>query len=135
MADKNIKLNLQVVPVPIIEVPGSRILQVLGNLLDNAECAMPEGGAVAIQLQKKDRHVVLSFSDSGCGIEGKDLPHIFEPFYTTRGISAGGDQPCAGLGLSVVHGIVGELGAEIKASSQLGKGTAFTISFPIKRDG
>jgi signal transduction histidine kinase len=134
LADKNIKLNLQVVPVPIVEVPGSRILQVLGNLLDNAENAMPDGGEVNIRLEKKDRCVVLVFSDTGCGISPKDLPHIFEPFYTTRGIASGGDQPCAGLGLSVVHGIIGELGATIKASSQVQKGTTFTMSFPVKRN-
>ncbi len=133
LADKNIKLEVQILPVPIVEVPGSRILQVLGNLLDNAENAMPGGGTVSIRLEQKEQQVVLSFSDTGCGISPRDLPHIFEPFYTTRGVASGGDHPCAGLGLSVVHGILGELNATIEAASQLQKGTTFTILFPVRR--
>ncbi|KPK75545.1 MAG: hypothetical protein AMJ79_11000 [Phycisphaerae bacterium SM23_30] len=129
LAEKNIKLELHMQGVPIFEVPGSRMHQVLGNLLDNAEHALPRGGTVAIDLQRQDEQLVLRFSDNGFGIEPKDLPHIFEPFYTTRGVSGGGDQTCAGLGLSVVHGVVRELGGNIDVASRLGKGTTFTIRF------
>ncbi len=133
LAEKHIKLEVQIMPVPIVEVPGSRILQVLGNLLDNAENAMPGGGTVRVRLEPKGEQVMLEFSDTGCGIHPRDLPHIFEPFFTTRGIASGGDHPSAGLGLSVVHGILGELGASIEAASELHQGSTFTLYFPVRR--
>ncbi len=133
LAEKNIKLELHLRGVPIMEVPGSRMYQVLGNLLDNAEYAQSDGGAVSIELQRQNDDLVLSFTDDGCGIEPKDLPHIFEPFYTTRGVTGGGDQSCVGLGLSVVHGVVRELGGVIDVSSRLGKGTTFNIRFPLNK--
>ena len=132
LAEKNIKLELRIQGAPILEVPGSRMHQVLGNLLDNAEHAMPEGGNITIDLNRQDNQVVLRFADTGCGIEPRHLPHIFEPFYTTRGTVAGGNQTSIGLGLSVVHGVIGELGGTIDVASQLNKGTTFTMRFPVK---
>ena len=106
LAEKNINLELHLEAVPMVEVIGSRLHQMLGNLLDNAENAMPDGGNVRIGLTHQAEHVVLTFADTGCGIAKKDAPHIFEPFFTTRGTLQGGSQKSAGLGLSVVHGIV-----------------------------
>ena len=132
LAEKNIKLELRIQGAPILEVPGSRMHQVLGNLLDNAENAMADGGAITIDLTRQDDQIILRFADTGCGIEPKDLPHIFEPFYTTRGTVAGGDQTSVGLGLSVVHGVIRELGGVIDVASQRNKGATFTIRFPVK---
>jgi PAS domain S-box-containing protein len=128
---KNISVKLHMQSIPIVEVPGSRIHQVLGNLLDNSEFAMPQGGKIEVTLERRDEEVVLSFTDSGCGIAAKDLPHIFDPFFTTRGVSGGGDHPAAGMGLSVVHGIIRELGGRIEVESEVGRGAAFRIYFPI----
>jgi PAS domain S-box-containing protein len=133
LAEKNIKLELHLEAVPVVEVIGSRLHQMLGNLLDNAENAMPDGGNVRIGLKRQAEHVILTFADTGSGIAEKDVPHIFEPFFTTRGTLQGGNQKSAGLGLSVVHGIVRELGGDIKLDSKINQGTTFTIRFPIDK--
>lgn len=132
LADNNIELKLNLTPVPVYEVPGSRLHQVLGNLLENAECAMPDGGHIHIALTQVGEKLQLTFADTGCGISERDLPHVFEPFFTKRGTAGGGDAPCAGLGLSVVHGVVRELGGTIEIQSELNKGTILTIQFPLK---
>jgi len=134
LAEKNIKLELHLRSVPVLEVPGSRMHQILGNLLDNAEHAMPNGGAIWINLYHEGDDAVMQFSDTGRGIDAKTLPRIFEPFFTTRGTLAGGNQSSAGLGLSVVHGIVRELGGTITANSKLGQGTTFTVRLPLASD-
>jgi len=133
LAEKNIKLELHLEPIPVVEVIGSRLHQLLGNLLDNAENAMPAGGNIRISLSRETEHVILTFADTGCGIPEKDVPHIFEPFFTTRGTLQGGNQKSAGLGLSVVHGIVRELGGDIDIKSKPDQGTTFTIRFPIDK--
>lgn len=132
LSEKNITLDLHLQAVPIYEVSGTRIHQILGHLLDNSERAMNKGGTVTIDLHPRDNDLIMKFSDTGAGIEPADLPHIFEPFYTTEGVVSGGDYPSSGLGLAVVHGIVRELGASITVESQVGKGTTFTINFPEK---
>jgi PAS domain S-box-containing protein len=130
---KNISVKVHMRSIPVIEVPGSRIHQVLGNLLDNSEFAMPDGGKIELALERQDEEVALSFSDTGCGIDSKDLPHIFDPFFTTRGVSGGGDHPAAGMGLAVVHGIIRELNGRIEVESQPGHGATFRIFFPIPK--
>lgn len=132
LAEKNIKLELHMQAVPVFEVPGTRIHQMLGNLLDNAENAMPHGGDIDIELHRRGENVFLEFRDTGCGIEPNILPHIFEPFFTTRGVSGGGDHPNSGLGLAVVDGIIRELSGAVRVKSTPGKGTAFIIRFPAK---
>lgn len=131
LAQKHIKLTLDLQPVPTFAVPGSRMHQILGNLLDNAENAMPKGGTVTITLRERHRSIELIISDTGKGIAKDDLPHIFEPFFTTQGTMRGGDSPSAGLGLSVVHGVVRELGGKIFVRSQQDVGTTFTMRFPL----
>lgn len=133
LADKNISLKLQLHATPIYEVPGTRINQVFGNLLDNAERAMPEGGDITIKIEYSQPYINVTFSDTGCGIDQKDIPHIFEPFFTTQGLISGGNQQSAGLGLSVVLGIVRELGGTIDVTSKPQQGTTFIMRFPIEK--
>jgi len=134
LAEKNIKLEMHLQAVPVYEVPGSRIHQVLGNLFDNAECAMSAGGTITISVGRDGSDLVMTVSDTGTGIAPDVLPHIFEPFFTTRGTIAGGNQRrSSGLGLSVVHGIISELGGQIQVASKPGRGTTFTIQFPFEK--
>jgi len=133
LGEKNIKLKLDLCPVPIVAVEANRMHQALGNLLTNAEEAMPGGGVVEIGLRDAGDEVALTFSDTGVGIPPQDLPLVFEPFFTTKGLLAGGDKVNPGLGLSVVHGIILEMGGRIEAQSTVGAGTTFTIFFPVKK--
>lgn len=130
LAERSIKLTLDLRPVPIVAVEANRMHQVLGNLLTNAEEAMPDGGEVRLSVNADAAYVWLDFADTGCGIAEENLSMIFAPFFTTKGTLAGGDAGHPGLGLSVVHGIVTELGGEISVTSAPGQGTAFRIRFP-----
>jgi len=135
LAEKGIEVRLDLHPVPMFAVDANRMHQVLGNLLTNTEEAMPDGGTLSIALESRDGQIVLHFDDDGPGIQPEHLPLVFEPFFTTKGLLAGGDRANPGLGLSVAHGIVTEMGGKITVSSRPGEGTRFTITFPIPQDG
>jgi signal transduction histidine kinase len=125
-----IGVDLEMNPVPIVAVEANRMHQVLGNLLSNAEDAMPDGGTLRLAIGCDDHWVWLDFADTGAGITAEHLPLVFEPFFTTKGLLAGGHAGNPGLGLSVVHGIIMEMGGEIAATSEPDQGAGFRIRFP-----
>jgi two-component system NtrC family sensor kinase len=110
------------------EVTGdkSRLEDVFLNLFINAADAMKGGGTLTITtMQGTDNSVKILISDTGKGIEEKDLPHIFEPFFTTKEPGQG-----TGLGLPIAYGIIRKHNGSIDAESEPGKGTTFIVSLP-----
>jgi two-component system phosphate regulon sensor histidine kinase PhoR len=111
-----------------------RLEQALVNLLDNAVKFNKEGGEAKIETcVTPDSRVMIAVSDTGRGIPSDDLPRIFERFYRVdkaRSREVGG----TGLGLSIVRHVVERMDGTIKVESRLGKGTTFTISFPMTTD-
>jgi two-component system, cell cycle sensor histidine kinase and response regulator CckA len=121
--------------------PG-QLEQVLMNLAVNARDAMPHGGRLAFltsvvridepDLERPDMpllpgdYVLLSVSDSGCGMDENVLDRLFEPFFTTKDLGRG-----TGLGLSTVYGIVKQSGGAIRVQSVPGEGTTFRLHFPL----
>lgn len=103
----------------------TRIQQLIYILLDNAFRYTKEG-QVILSLQTKDEKIVLSVSDTGCGIPINDLPYIFDRFY--RG-DLSREKGGSGLGLSIAKAIVKAHGGKIYASSDDGKGSVFTVLF------
>ena len=118
----------------------TQIQQIAMNLLTNAFQAMGDGGTARIELDCVDvreprplihgtlaagKYVKLVVSDTGKGISPEMLERIFDPFFTTKGVGEG-----TGLGLSVVHGIVVDLGGAIEVTSKPGLGTTFAIWLP-----
>ena len=112
--------------------PGA-IAQVLTNFVTNSLLHGFEGrkgGHIRITAQPEFdfSHVLLRYSDDGCGIPPENLRRVFEPFFTTRR-GAGG----SGLGLHIVHNVVTEtLGGTVSVTSEPGKGTEFVVRFPLK---
>jgi signal transduction histidine kinase len=116
--------------IPDVLCSPSQFNQVILNLVTNAAQAMDQQGTITITTAKHDRERVrIEVADTGCGIPTEILPKIFDPFFTTKEIGQG-----TGLGLSIVHKIIESHGGEIKAESEVGKGTKFTILLPIKPD-
>ncbi|MBL8755400.1 MAG: HAMP domain-containing protein [Planctomycetes bacterium] len=104
--------------------------QVCVNLLVNALQAMPDGGKLGLALTTTGDEVRLAIADTGCGIADEHLPHVFEPFFTTRGSDPDPARRGTGLGLSVSWGIVHAHGGRIDVRSQRGAGTTFTVVLP-----
>ena len=126
----------------IIEADATQIHQIVMNLCTNAGHAMQEeGGTLDVKLIRVEvdrqtasqhhelhdgRHVRLTVTDTGCGMDPEILEHIFDPYFTTKEVGEG-----TGLGLSVVHGIVNTHNGAITVESEPGKGTTFHVYFPI----
>lgn len=128
-----IRLAAHLAPnLPPVRVDAVEIERALVNLVVNARDVVPVGGTVAISTREAinaDGHwVEITVADNGPGIRDVDLPHIFEPFYSTR-VGAGG----TGLGLATVLGTAEQHGGTVRAQTQLGKGSSFTMSLPAVR--
>lgn len=103
----------------------SQLQQVIVNLANNAQDAMPEGGVFTLRSGAAGDMALLTVSDTGSGIYKHEKEKIFEPFFTTKEIGKG-----PGLGLSIVYGIIKKHGGNIMVDSELGRGTTFRISLP-----
>lgn len=138
---KNIEILLELSrPLKPIMADPSQLCQIIMNLAVNGRDAMPNGGKLVMKtsnliLEDVDclsqpkltpgTYVSLSVSDTGHGIDEKDVDHIFEPFYTTKEPGKG-----SGLGLATVYGIVHQNNGHISLESRTGVGTTFRILFP-----
>ncbi len=122
----------------------TQVHQVFGNLATNAAQAMPDGGSLRITLEclslaqgrsattgsiEAGDYVVLTVSDTGGGIAPENRQRIFDPFFTTKEVNVG-----TGLGLSLVHGIVFELGGAVDVTSTVGEGSTFVVYLPRSGD-
>ncbi|MBI5723884.1 MAG: PAS domain-containing protein [Planctomycetes bacterium] len=132
LAKRNIKLALDLKPTPPVRLDSNRMHQILGNLLTNAEEAMPAGGQISLGLDAAGDEIVVTFADTGCGIRPEHLGKIFQPFFTTKGPLHGGSQNNPGLGLAMVHGMVMDMGGRIFVESEPDRGAKFSMFFPVR---
>ncbi|HCA59489.1 MAG TPA: hypothetical protein DEP46_16085, partial [Blastocatellia bacterium] len=139
---KNIEVKSDVpADLPVISADPTQIHQVLMNLSINARDAMPEGGMLSIEASRVNiddnyakmspdavpgEHIVIAVSDTGLGMPPDVKKQIFDPFFTTKDIGRG-----TGLGLSTVLTIVKSHGGFINVYSEPGKGSRFSIYFPV----
>ncbi len=120
--------GLQVIPridpdLPLLQGDRENLKLALGNVLENALEATAPGGTVTVTAAGEGDGVRLEVEDTGRGIPRGELPHVFDPFYTSK--MAG-----AGMGLTLVHRIVTRHGGEVDIESDQGRGTRVSISLP-----
>jgi len=142
---EDVDLQLRLHPQPLLTRADAGMLdQVLMNLVVNARDAMPTGGRLTIETSERlltnepgsapteaprGRYICVRVTDTGTGIEPRHLPHIFEPFYTTKDPSKG-----TGLGLATAFGIVKQHGGWLTVDSVLGQGATFQVLLPSTED-
>ncbi|MBI3804342.1 MAG: HAMP domain-containing protein [Nitrospirae bacterium] len=118
--------------LPMIKADYSQLRQAILNLFINAIQAMPSGGRLKIStrpeaVQNGREVVAVEFKDTGIGIAPENLPHLFEPYFTTK-------VNGFGLGLAIVSRIIEAHGGNIRVESQLGEGARFILTLPIERE-
>ncbi|WP_066735926.1 phosphate regulon sensor histidine kinase PhoR [Cupriavidus sp. D384] len=110
------------------------LLSALGNLVSNAVRYTPDGGRIAIRMTFTDGHSVFSVSDTGLGIAPEHIPRLTERFYRvdrSRSRDTGG----TGLGLAIVKHVLSRHHADLRVTSEVGRGSTFRIVFPVDRSG
>jgi signal transduction histidine kinase len=120
--------------LPLVNIDGRRIGQVLRNLIDNAVKHTGSGGIINVTAGSQHDSISISVSDTGEGIPEADLPNIFERFYRvdrSRNRATGG----SGLGLTIAKRLVEAHGGTIEVQSELGKGSRFTFTISVNPDG
>jgi PAS domain S-box-containing protein len=128
-----------------VYIDAGQVEQVIANIAINARDAMPTGGKLTIMTSTLElkgigemlggvfvpsgRYAALLISDTGCGMDENTRAHVFEPFFTTKGSSG------TGLGLATVYGIVKQSNGFVWVDSEVGRGTTFTMMFPVAASG
>jgi len=127
----------------LVRADPGQVEQVIVNLAVNARDAMPEGGTLTLETKTADvteayarehggksagRYAKVTVADTGCGMDPEILARAFEPFFTTKPLGRG-----TGLGLSTVYGIAQQSGGLISVSSEVARGTTFSLYLPLER--
>lgn len=139
----SIHLTMELTPkIPLAKVDATGFEAALLNLIVNARDAMPQGGIIKLKTEKvelenqqvgnlaKGSYIKISVQDSGTGITRDVLPHILEPFFTTKEVGKG-----TGLGLSQVYGFIVQSEGDITIESEVGIGTTIALYLPTIQDG
>jgi signal transduction histidine kinase/CheY-like chemotaxis protein len=124
--------------LPAIKADKQQLEMAILNLAVNARDAMPDGGALSLSIRRAEEglpdrlapgdYLVLSVRDNGCGMDARTLQAATEPFFTTKSTGQG-----TGLGLSMVDGLVSQLGGRLDIASQPGAGTEIRMFLPVVR--
>lgn len=128
----NIVINKELDPdVPDMYIDENQFKSVINNLAMNAADAMPQGGTLTVKTlyNLHNDSITIIVSDTGTGIKEEHLDKIFDPFFTTKEQGKG-----TGLGLAVTYGIIKRYYGNIDVQSEIGKGTIFTITFPLAKN-
>jgi CheY-like chemotaxis protein len=120
-----IRLNLHINSNALVRGDESELREVLVNMVFNAVDAMPAGGTLTLATNENEEHVIISVSDTGCGMTPEVRSRIFDPFFTTKGKAGNG------LGLAVSYGIILRHEGTIEVVSATGSGSTFNIKLPV----
>ena len=126
--DKQVDYDIDIPEQPVrVRLDMDSYMRIINNLIQNV-IAHSHADKVEISLSKKKNNMRLLVADNGVGIEKEDLKHIFERLYKC---DKGRSEKGSGLGLSIVHQLVEKMGGNITVESLPGKGTEFTLLFPL----
>lgn len=131
---RNIEFTLNLPTLPVLPVPRTQLLTILRNIAQNALEAMPNGGSLRIDVSVSESTAVIAISDTGHGLDKDTQSRIFEPFWSTKDDRAQGTT-ATGMGLAIAHGLAQVIGATITVTSELDKGTNFTVTIPQPAEG
>ncbi len=125
-----IDVKTDLTPIPHISGNASEIREVLTNMIFNSVDAMPAGGKLTLSsnLSKDKGFIEININDTGVGMSEEVRRQVFDPLFTTKGVTH------TGMGLSVSYGIITRHGGEIDVKSTEGKGSTFTIRFPVSKE-
>ncbi|OQY51030.1 MAG: two-component sensor histidine kinase [Desulfobacteraceae bacterium 4572_87] len=125
---RSIRITIEIADnLPNVDTDAGRLQQVILNIINNAFAAMENNGQLQVKAAPAGKdHIVLTISDTGCGIPEADIKRVFEPFFSTKTGKGG-----TGLGLSITYGLVEQLGGAINVTSEVNRGTTFTITLPL----
>jgi signal transduction histidine kinase len=114
-------------PTPPVRGNVTQLQEAFIQLIQNARGAMPSGGTLTLEISVPDANLVrVTVGDTGRGIDPQHLPRIFDPFFTTKETWTG-----VGLGLSLVHKAIEDHGGVTQVASEVGRGTTFSMTFPV----
>jgi signal transduction histidine kinase len=146
MVEETVDIELDLAPdLPMLKSDQGQLTQVLMNFAINARDAMQGKGAITIKTEKVTsdsklvannpapgvrEYVIISVSDTGCGIDKEDQPKIFDPFFTTKEVGKG-----TGLGLAIVYSIITGHGGWVDVQSVKGEGATFRVFLPVVVEG
>lgn len=129
--EKQLEIETDVEENILVDTDAELLSLVWNNLFSNAVKFTEPGGKVSLSLQSQDQYAVVQVSDTGCGIPSEVGKHIFEKFYqgdTSHAVQGNG------LGLALVKRVIDIVGGDISVSSEVGKGSTFTVKLRRKRD-
>ena len=131
--EKEIEL-IETIPsdLPQVEADRAKIRRVLQNLLSNALKFTPHGGRVEFSAEQGDERVRVSVSDTGVGISPEDIDRLFDKYEQARSRATRGEKG-TGLGLYITKQLVELHGSEIKVESEVGRGSTFSFTLPVKQ--
>lgn len=134
LEEHGIELIVDMPKLPVLSVVHSQLYTILHNIVRNAIEAMPHGGTLRIEAALAEKTMIIRVADTGCGLDEAARSRIFEPFWSTKGQLATQTGEGTGLGLAIAHGLVQMLGGSILVSSELNKGSCFTVILPRPDD-
>jgi two-component system phosphate regulon sensor histidine kinase PhoR len=115
--------------LPRVPADRARVRQVIVNLLHNAIKFTDAGGRITVTTRREGDSITLAIADTGRGISGEDLPHVFERFYKGDKVRSGEGT---GMGLAIAKHIVEAHGGDVRVESEEGKGSTFSFSLPLR---
>ena len=126
--DKQIEYNIDIPEQPFwVKLDMDSYMRILNNLIQNV-LAHSQADRIGITMQKQNETVQILLADNGIGIGKEDLKHIFERLYKC---DKGRSEKGSGLGLSIAYQLVEKMNGKITVESEEGKGTVFTVTFPL----